>query len=77
MGPLTRRFWRDATGDPVIETFIIPEMRHEAPIDPLGKGGQAFGTVAPFFKDAGISSTYHIVKFWGLTDDQRAMDQAA
>jgi poly(3-hydroxybutyrate) depolymerase len=62
----TRRFWRDRSGAAVIETFIIPGMAHGAPVDPLGKSGHAYGVSAPFFEDAGISSTYQIAKFWGL-----------
>jgi poly(hydroxyalkanoate) depolymerase family esterase len=62
----TRHLWRDSSGKALIETFIIPGMAHGAPVDPLGRGGHAYGASAPYFEDAGISSTYHIAKFWGL-----------
>jgi feruloyl esterase len=66
----SRHFWTNSLGVPVIETFIIGEMAHGAPIDSLGKMGPAYGTSAPYFEDVGISSTYHIAKFWGLTSQQ-------
>jgi poly(3-hydroxybutyrate) depolymerase len=62
----TRRLWCDDSGWPVIERFIIPGMGHGAPVDALGTSGYAYGAAAPFFEDMGISSTYHIAKFWGL-----------
>jgi poly(hydroxyalkanoate) depolymerase family esterase len=62
----TRRLWCDDAGFPVIERFIIPGMGHGAPVDALGTSGYAYGAAAPFFEDKGISSTYHIAKFWGL-----------
>ncbi len=61
-----RRFWTNPRGAPVIESFIIPGMGHGVPIDTLDKRGRAYGTAAPYFEDVGISSTYHIAKFWGL-----------
>ena len=62
----TRRLWCDDAGLPVMERFIIPGMGHGAPVDALGTSGYAYGAAAPFFEDKGISSTYHIAKFWGL-----------
>jgi len=62
-----RHFWMNSLGVPVIERFIIPGMGHAVPIDTLGKGGHAYGMSAPYFEDAGISSTCHIARFWGLT----------
>jgi poly(hydroxyalkanoate) depolymerase family esterase len=66
-----RHFWVNSLGAPVIERFIIPGMGHGAPIDVLDKSGQAYGTSAPHFEDVGISSTFHIARFWGLTSRQR------
>jgi poly(hydroxyalkanoate) depolymerase family esterase len=65
-----RHFWTNAQGNPVIERFIIPGMGHSVPIDSLGKKGRAYGTSAPYFEDVGISSTYHIAKFWGLAPQE-------
>ena len=61
----TRRFWRDASGREVLETFIIPKMGHAVPVS--GKGGQGSGALPPFFEDTGISSASQIAKFWGLS----------
>ena len=63
----TRRFWRGAFGRPVLETFIIPNMGHAVPVDLSGKNGPIYGARAPFFEDVGISSTFQIAKFWGLS----------
>ncbi len=62
----TRRLWCNDAGLPVMERIIIPGMGHGAPVDALGTSGYAYGAAAPFFEDKGISSTYHIAKFWGL-----------
>lgn len=67
VGGRTRRFWRDASGRTALECFILPEMGHAVPIDVSGKTGHAYGVRAPFFEDAGISSTFQIAKFWGLS----------
>jgi poly(hydroxyalkanoate) depolymerase family esterase len=67
VGGQTRSHWRDASGATVIERFMIPGMAHAAPVDASGKSGSAYGARAPFFEDEGISSTYHIAKFWELS----------
>ena len=41
-------------------------MSHGAPIA-ISAGEQRHGTAGPFSLDVGISSSYHMVKFWGLT----------
>ncbi len=73
----TRRLWYDDAGQPVIEQLIIPGMGHGAPVDPLGTSGYAYGAAAPFFEDQGISSTYHIAKFWGLASLRPRFGRAA
>jgi poly(3-hydroxybutyrate) depolymerase len=45
-------------------------MGHGVPVHP-GGGGDAEargGTAAPFMLDVGISSTWHIARFWGLAE---------
>ena len=73
----TRRLWCDDAGLPVIERFIIPGMGHGAPVDALGTSGYAYGAAAPFFEDHGISSTYHMAKFWGLASLRPRFGKAA
>ena len=58
-----KQVWRDADNRPVLEIHMLDGMAHGVPIaasDGLGKAG-------PFMLEAGISSTLHIAKFWGLT----------
>jgi poly(hydroxyalkanoate) depolymerase family esterase len=62
----SRRVWHDADGDTVIEAYTITGMVHGVPIA-TGKDVEGYGTPGPFFFDVGISSTYHIAGFWGLT----------
>jgi poly(hydroxyalkanoate) depolymerase family esterase len=67
-----RRVWRDAEGEVVLESYTVAGMAHGAPID-----AAACGQVAPFFLDAGISSTERIAEFWGLTAAQPEAAEAA
>jgi poly(hydroxyalkanoate) depolymerase family esterase len=61
-----RQVWRDAAGGEVIESFTIASMAHGTPL--ATAGDNAYGAAGPFLLEVGISSTYHIAKFWGLTD---------
>jgi uncharacterized protein (TIGR02246 family) len=40
-------------------------MGHGTPVDP-GQAEEQCGTAGPFILDAGICSSFHIAKFWGL-----------
>ena len=53
------------TGEDLVEHYTIAGMGHGVPIDPDGEGG--CGNAAPWIVNAGISSSHHIAKFWGLT----------
>lgn len=54
--------WKDARGRQVIEYYSIAGMGHGTPIDPsLGDE-----SAAPYLLDAGISSTLHSARSWGL-----------
>ncbi len=61
------RVWQDADGETLVESYTVTGMTHGVPVDPGDQEHQC-GTTAPFFNAAGISSTYHIAKFWGLTE---------
>jgi feruloyl esterase len=63
IGTHTRRTWTDANGDALIEAFSISGMGHGVP---LASTGESYGAPGAFFLDAGISSTYHIARFWRL-----------
>lgn len=62
-----RQVWRKGGLD-VIESYTITGMAHGTPLA-AGSEGQAAGA---FMLDVGISSSYHIAKFFGLTGAARA-----
>jgi len=62
-----RRVWTNDAGEDVIEEYIISGMAHGTPLA-IGEGENQYGVAGPFLLDVGISSSYHIAKFWGLTE---------
>lgn len=66
-----RQVWRDATGEDLIESYTIPAMAHGTPLD-VGQANDQCGAAGAFLLDVGISSSYHIAKFWGLAGRPRA-----
>ena len=58
------RVWSDADGEALVEAFSINNMAHGVPLATTGP--QCCGSAGAFFLDAGISSTHHIARFWGL-----------
>jgi poly(hydroxyalkanoate) depolymerase family esterase len=62
-----RRTWRDEAGRHVIESYSIAGMGHGTPLATGGGDAQA-GQAGPYMLEAGISSSHHIARFWGLTD---------
>ena len=65
-GGATRRVWRDARRRDVVEIYRVPGLDHAVPIR-AGDGWGRYGAAGPFMADVGISSTWHIARFWGLT----------
>jgi poly(hydroxyalkanoate) depolymerase family esterase len=63
-----RRIWADAAGREVIEEYSIAGMGHGTPL--ATQGADAVSVAAPYMLEAGISSTEHIARFWGLLDDE-------
>jgi poly(hydroxyalkanoate) depolymerase family esterase len=61
-----RQVWRDRTSRDVIELYTIDGMAHGAPLA-TGPAETNCGIPDAFGLDVGISSSYHIAKFWGLT----------
>jgi feruloyl esterase len=61
-----RQVWRNAQGEVVIESYTVPGMGHGTPLA-TGGGDQQCGAVGPYLLEVGISSSYHITKFFGLT----------
>lgn len=62
-----RHVWWNADGDTVIESYTITDMAHGTPIG-LADNDKRYGKRGPFLLEAGISSSYHIAKFFGVTD---------
>jgi feruloyl esterase len=61
-----RQVWVDEAGHELIESYTITNMAHGTPLA-MGRADDECGTVGPFLLEAGISSSYHIAKFFGLT----------
>lgn len=66
-----RRVWTNDAGENVIEEYIITGMAHGTPLA-TGDGEHQYGVAGPFLLEAGISSSYRIAQFWGLTQDSAA-----
>jgi poly(hydroxyalkanoate) depolymerase family esterase len=67
-----RQVWRNPAGQSVIESYTIPAMAHGTPLA-TGPSDEHVGVPGDFLLDVGISSSYHIAKFWGLTGHPRAV----
>jgi len=61
-----RQVWVNATGDEVIESYTITNMAHGTPLA-TGEADHECGAAGPFLLEVGISSSYHIASFFGLT----------
>ena len=57
--------WLNGAGDEVIEAYTIPNMAHGTPLA-IGEAEGACGAPGPFLLPVGISSSYHIAKFFGI-----------
>ncbi|MEA2902879.1 MAG: hypothetical protein QOI12_266 [Alphaproteobacteria bacterium] len=64
-----RQIWVNDTGDELIESYSIPNMAHGTPLA-TGEADEQCGAAGPFLLEVGISSSYHIAKFFGLTGDR-------
>jgi feruloyl esterase len=60
-----RQVWRNAQGEDLIESYAIPTMAHGTPLS-VGPADDQCGAAGAFLLEVGISSSYHIAKFWGL-----------
>jgi poly(hydroxyalkanoate) depolymerase family esterase len=66
-----RKVWR-RDGVDVVESYTITGMAHGTPLATARHGG----TAGPFLLETGISSSYHIAKFFGLTGEARVSEPA-
>ncbi len=60
-----REVWINDAGDELIEAYTISNMAHGTPLA-IGEAEGACGAPGPFLLPVGISSSYHIAKFFGI-----------
>ncbi|MGO4389669.1 PHB depolymerase family esterase [Microvirga sp. 2YAF29] len=68
-----RRVWTNADGEAVIEEYTITGMAHGTPVATGGEN--SYGAAGPFLLEVGISSSYRVAQFWGLTSAGRKVRQ--
>jgi poly(hydroxyalkanoate) depolymerase family esterase len=61
-----RQAWWNRDGETLVESYAITGMAHGTPLG-LADNDQRYGVEGAFLIEAGISSSYHIAKFFGLT----------
>jgi len=62
-----REVWWNADGETVVESYTITDMAHGTPLG-LAGNDEPYGAEGAFLIEAGISSSYHIANFFGLTE---------
>jgi feruloyl esterase len=65
-----REVWWNADGQTLVESYTITDMAHGTPLG-LAENDERYGVEGAFLIEAGISSSYHIAKFFGVTDHAR------
>ncbi|MBR0793982.1 PHB depolymerase family esterase [Bradyrhizobium jicamae] len=65
-----REVWWNADGETLVESYSITDMAHGTPLG-LAGNDERYGVEGAFLIEAGISSSYHIAEFFGLTDQVR------
>jgi poly(hydroxyalkanoate) depolymerase family esterase len=61
-----REVWWNGDGETVVESYTITDMAHGTPLG-VADNDQRYGAQGAFLIEAGISSSFHIAKFFGLT----------
>jgi feruloyl esterase len=69
-----REVWTDENGDELIEVYTISDMAHGTPLA-TGEVEGACGIPGPFLLQVGISSSYHIAKFFGIAGAPAAAER--
>jgi hypothetical protein len=65
-----RQVWWNADGETIVESYTITDMAHGTPLG-TADNDERYGTAGAFLIEAGISSSYHIANFFGLTEGLR------
>jgi poly(hydroxyalkanoate) depolymerase family esterase len=71
-----REVWINDAGDELIEAYTITDMAHGTPLA-IGEAEGACGSPGPFLLPVGISSSYHIAKFFGIAVARAAAEKNA
>jgi feruloyl esterase len=71
-----REVWWNAEGETVVESYTITDMAHGTPLG-LAGNDEPYGAEGAFLIEAGISSSYHIANFFGLTERVSQASEAA
>jgi poly(3-hydroxybutyrate) depolymerase len=61
-----RQVWLNEDGEEAVESYTITHMAHGTPLA-TGDADFECGAAGPFLLEVGISSSFHIAKFFGLT----------
>lgn len=62
-----RAVWWNEDGETVVESYTITDMAHGTPLG-LSGNDERYGAEGAFLIEAGISSSYHIASFFGVTE---------
>ena len=71
-----RQIWWNADGETMVESYTITDMAHGTPLG-IADNDERYGAQGAFLIEAGISSSYHIANFFGLTQWIRQSKAAA
>jgi poly(hydroxyalkanoate) depolymerase family esterase len=71
-----RQVWWNADGETVVESYTITDMAHGTPLG-MADNEQRYGAQGAFLIEAGISSSFHIAQFFGLTERILEAEKAA
>lgn len=71
-----RQVWWNADGETIIESYTITDMAHGTPLG-MGDNDKRYGNQGAFLIEAGISSSYQIANFFGLTEWIRQSQESA
>jgi poly(hydroxyalkanoate) depolymerase family esterase len=62
-----RQVWWNSDGETIVESYTITNMAHGTPLG-IADNDERYGAQGAFLIEAGISSSYHIASFFGLTE---------
>jgi poly(hydroxyalkanoate) depolymerase family esterase len=71
-----RQLWWNEDGETVVESYTITNMAHGTPLG-VADNDEHYGAQGAFLIEAGISSSYHIAQFFGLTEGARKAEASA